>query len=93
MYTRENPEKAFVTLRMISQATEHLCRLHLEQVYIESLLEFSESSLEMVEWDDLDVISGSWIDDHSAPKKSSSSLTNGRLQGELLRYNHSIVSF
>ena len=59
MYIRQNPEKAFIALRMISHAANQFLD-HLEQVLIE-LLDFAESSPEMVEWDEVDKIFSVWM--------------------------------
>ena len=54
MYIRQNPEKAFIALRMLShKANNFFC--HLDHALTE-LLDFAESSPEMIEWDEVDII-------------------------------------
>ena len=60
MYIRQNPEKAFITLRMITHIANR-SRDYLEQILIE-LLDFAERSPEMVEWDEVDKIFTVWMD-------------------------------
>lgn len=46
--SRKNPDKAFIALRMISQMARH------EPAAILDFLDFAESSLETIEWDEVD---------------------------------------
>ena len=67
MYIRQNPDKAFIALRMMSHIMNQY-HGHLERVLIE-LLDFAESSPEMVEWDEVDKIFSVWM--HSVVGKTS----------------------
>ena len=53
MYIRQNPEKVFIALRMISQTVKRSYLRYLEHTLIE-LLDFAESSPETIEWDEAD---------------------------------------
>ena len=66
MYIRQNPEKTFIALRMLSQAGERFHFDCLEKTLVE-LLDFAESSPEMVEWDEVDEIFSVWM--HSVVEK------------------------
>ena len=59
MYIRQNPEKAFIVLRMIPYIASEF-HDHSEQALIE-LLDFAESSPEMVEWVEFDKIFSVWM--------------------------------
>ena len=60
VYIRQNPDKAFIALRMISYIVDRFLTCY-EQALIE-LLDFAESSPEMVEWDEVDKIFSVWMD-------------------------------